>query len=287
MDLSIIITSYNAKQILKENLEAVFASVGKFSCEVFVVDNNSFDGSADMVKQEFPVVNLIRNKKNLGFARANNQAIKKADGDFILLLNQDMLVYPETLYRTAEWMKKNEQASVAGCHLIDRDGDSMPHVRKYPTVWDQLIIVLKLPHLIPGFLNKYLLKDFDYSRPAKVDSVRGSFFVIRRDMFEKIGGLDERYFFWFEEVDYCQSVAAAGGEVWYTPAAKCLDYVGHSAREMPRGRAQKIMRDSMLKYFKKWHKSWEYWLLRLAWPVGRLMTWAGEKVKFKRKKRIN
>lgn len=297
MDLSIIIVSWNVKEKLRENLTALFKSEENFEFEIFVVDNNSADGTAEMVKSEFPRVNLIANNYNAGFAKANNQAIKEARGRYILLLNPDMRVLPGTLKGMVKWMDGHPEAGVAGCHLIypvepceagaeqfnGVDGNNMivPHVRRFPTVLDQLAIVLKLPHLFSGVLDKYLMKDFDYSKEAEVDSIRGSFFMIRREVIEKLGGLDERYFIWFEEVDYCRQIKNAGWKVMYTPAVKCVDYVGKSFAQVKRGKAQRYFRDSMLKYFKKWHPAWQYWILRLVWPIGIFIAWVGERLNFK------
>jgi len=283
MDLSIIIVSWKVKGKLRENLQSIYQSHDDINFEVFVVDNNSADGTVEIIRQKFPRVKLIANQENLGFAKANNQAIKQAQGDFILLLNPDMRVMPDTLSKMVKWMRENKQASVAGCCLINEKGETIKHVRRFPTVWDQLVIVLKLPHLFPWILREYLPVDFDYHKPAKVDSIRGGFFMIKREIIEKIGLLDEQYFLWFEEVDYCRRVKESGGEVWYTPIAKCIDYVGQSFKQLPRGKAQKYFRDSMLKYFKKWHPAWQHWLLKLAWPIGLLLTWVGEKIKFKAK----
>ena len=293
MDLSIIIVSWNVREKLKSNLITLYQNQGSISFEVFVVDNNSADRTAGMVKKEFPQVELIANQENLGFAKANNQAIKqsfdnaqdRAKGDFILLLNPDMRVMPGTLEKMVKWMRENKQAAVAGCHLIDEQGNTIKHVRRFPTVWNQLAIVLKLPHIFPSVLNKYLWDDFNYSKAQKVDSVRGGFFLIRQETVKKIGILDERYFLWFEEVDFCWRVEQKGGEVWYTPVAKCVDYVGQSFKQLLRGQAQKYFRDSQLKYFKKWHSWWECLLLKLAWPIGMLLTWIGNRVKFKVKAR--
>lgn len=297
MDLSIIIVSWNVREKLRENLLALFKSEGDVSFEIFVVDNNSHDGTTEMIKNEFSFngVKLIANAENLGFAKANNQAIKQARREFILLLNPDMRVLPDTLSNMVKWMRENKQASVAGCHLIDESGNTIKHVRKFPTVWDQLAIVLKLPHIFPNVLDKYLRVDFDYSKDAKVDSVRGGFFMVRKTFPAPL--LDERYFLWFEEVDFCRQVykkearlrpakcgtAARQGEVWYTPAAECVDYVGQSFKQLPRGKAQKYFRDSMLKYFKKWHPAWQYQLLKLVWPIGMFITWLGEKTHLKSK----
>lgn len=254
-----------------------------FSFEVFVVDNNSADSSAEMVRNDFPQVKLIANKDNLGFSKANNQAIRKASGRYILLLNPDMKVFPETLDSMIGWMDNHSEAAVAGCKLISENGDLVRHVRRFPGFYDQLAIALKIPHLFPGILNNYLHFDFDYGQAAKVDSVRGGFFMIRSETIEKIGMLDERFFIWFEEVDYCKRVYKNGGEVWYTPAAECIDYVGQSFSQVKRGLTQKYFQESMLKYFEKWHPRWQYRLLKLLWPIGRLISVFAESVNIKSK----
>ena len=290
MDLSIIIVSWNVRERLRKNLKAIFNSAGaqNFVSEVFVVDNNSEDGSTEMVKNEFPRVKLIVNKKNLGFAAANNQAIKKAKGDLILLLNPDMRVFPDTLANMIKWMWENKQAVVAGCHLIDKKGNTINHVRRFPTVWDQLAIILKLPHIFPNILNKYLRNDFDYSRSAKVNSIRGGFFMINTKEISELPLLDEQYFLWFEEVDFCKQIVrthhgAFKREVWYTPTAKCVDYVGQSFGQVNTMRKQKYFRDSMLKYFKKWHPAWQYRILKIAWVVGMFIAFITEKMNLKSK----
>ena len=304
-------------------MRALLNGKGSLNMEIFVVDNNSEDGSAEMVAKEFPEVNpvrnssgafppahpscqggigeageakeqrgiisngvkLIANSDNLGFAKANNQAIGQAQGDFILFLNPDMRVFPDTLKNMVEWMRENKQAAVAGCHLVNEKGETIKQIRRFPKFWDQLMIALKLPHIFPSVLNKYLQADFDYKKSALVDSIRGSFFMIKRETIKKIGLLDERYFIWFEEVDYCRRVKKAGGQVWYTPSARCLDYVGQSFNQLPRGKTRKYFRDSQLAYFKKWQPAWQSWVLKLAWIPGIFMARAGERIKIKVEKR--
>lgn len=272
MDLSVIIVSWNVREKLKENLRALYASRGDFQFEVLVVDNASGDGSADMLRQEFPQVALIANSANLGFAAANNQALKKARGEFTLLLNPDMRLEPDTLAKSLAWTRNNPQAIVVGIKLLDEQGKVVKQVRRFPTLLDQLLITLKLPHLFPFLLNSYLHVGFDYETAAPVDSIRGSFFLINKESYKKIGGLDfplldERYFIWFEEVDFCRQVYSGGGEVWYTPAAQCLDYVGRSFQQVKTGQTQRYFSDSMLKYFQKWGKRWEYKILQAAWKL--------------------
>lgn len=265
MKLSIIIVSWNVRDKLRKNLQAIYRSKVDFDFEVFVVDNNSRDISVDMLKQEFTQVKLIENKENLGFAKANNQAIKIAKGQYILLLNPDMLVEVDTLQNMLNWYIANDNVFVAGCHLFDSKGETLPHVRRFPTTWDQLMIVLKIPHIFPAVLDGYLRKDFDYNKDARVDSVRGGFFMINCKNFSELPLLDERYFLWFEEVDFCKSIKQKGGEVWYTKSARCTDLVGQSFDQVNRLRTQKYFRDSMLKYFFKWHGVPSFLILYLAW----------------------
>lgn len=280
MDLSIVIVSWNVKEKLKDNLRALYASQN-VNFEVFVVDNNSADGTVEMVKNVYPEVKLIANRENLGFAKANNQAIKLSSGKYVLLLNPDMRVFDDTLSSMFSWMNAHEHVWVAGCRLLDESARIIKHVRRFPELADQLAIVLKIPHIFPAVLGKYLRNDFNYSISASVDSIRGGFFMIRQEAIKKIGMLDERFFLWFEEVDYCRRVKEAGGQVWYMPTAECIDLIGQSFKQVNLGAKQKYFRDSMLKYFKKWHPRSEYWILKTAWPIGILLAMAAEKLKIK------
>ncbi|MEI6597137.1 MAG: glycosyltransferase family 2 protein [bacterium] len=282
MDISIIIVSWNVKEKLKDNLRALYESQN-INFEIFVVDNNSADGTVDMVKKYYPQVKLISNQENLGFAKANNQAIKQAGGRYILLLNPDMRVFDDTLSNMFSWMNAHEDAWVVGCRLLDESARVIKQVRRFPTLEDQLAVILKIPHIFPGVLDKYLRNDFDYFKSASVDSIRGGFFMVRSEVIKKVGLLDERFFLWFEEVDYCRRVKAAGGEIWYMPTAECIDLMGQSFKQVNLAVKQKYFRDSMLKYFKKWRPAYEYWILKMAWPIGMLIATAGERLKIKSK----
>lgn len=272
MDLSVIIVSWKVKDKLRGNLEALRKSVGDFKFEVIVIDNNSQDGTIEMVASEFIEAKLIANEVNRGFAAANNQGIKIAQGKYILLLNPDMRIEPDTLAKMLNWMDENPSATVSGCKLVDEEGKIVEQVRRFPKLKDQLAIVFKLPHIFKNLNNKYLCAGFDYTRSAKVDSIRGAFFLISRERFKLISGgrepfLDERYFIWFEEVDFCKTVYQLGGEVWYTPAARCLDYVGQSFKQVKRRQTQRYFSESMLKYFAKWENRLVTVVLELAWRL--------------------
>ncbi len=270
MDLSVVIIAWQVKDKLKNNLNALLTSVG-LNFEVIVVDNNSQDGTAEMIKYNFPQIKLITNSSNLGFARACNQAIKQASGRYLLLLNPDMKVEVETLSQAIKWLDNNPQAAIAGIKLVDEQGKILPQVRQLPSLFDQFLVASKLAHILPYLLNNYLVKKFDYTKPAKVPSVRGSFFIIRRSTLEILGLLDERYFVWFEEVDYCRQAAAKNLEIWYTPVATAVDYVGQSFKQLPRAQAQQYFKTSMLAYFTKWHSAWQVKILQFGWWLGSLV----------------
>ncbi len=276
MDISIVIVSWKVRDLLRKNLEAIFRSTGNITFEVFVVDNKSSDGTVEMITREFPQVNMLANNYNAGFAVANNQAIEMTCGRYVLLLNPDMRVFPDTLEEMVSFMDANEKAGVASCRLVDEAGENIPHVRRFPTLLDQLAIVLKIPHVYPEVLDKYLMKDFDYDKESEVDSVRGAFFMIRREVLDAIGRLDSRYFVWFEEVDYCKRVINAGMKVVYTPSVKCVDYIGKSFSQVKRGETQKYFRNSMLEYFSKWGNWFEFIVLYLAWPIGRILAFVAD-----------
>jgi len=267
MDLSIIIVSWNVQELLEENLKIIFNNNQKINFEVFVVDNNSKDNTVKMIKQNFPQVKLITNKENLGFAKANNLAIKKAQGRYILLLNPDMKICKNTLKDMVKWMDNDSKIGVGSCKLLDKNKKIIKHIRRFPLFFDQLMIVLKIPHILPFILNKYIIDNFNYKKEAIVDSVRGSFFMIRKEVINEIGELDENFFIWFEEVDYCKRVAESKWNVSYNPNVQCYDYVGKSFSQVKRGITQKYFRDSMLKYFKKWHSKTEYFILKTSWFI--------------------
>lgn len=274
-DFSIIIVSYRARDWSRANLLSARVSSQGLKCQIFVVDNHSEDGTVEMIKNDFSEVRLIANQANVGFARANNQALKQAAGKYIILLNPDMRLRPDTLTKLLAWLENNPQAAITGLKLVDHNGQIVPQVRRFPCLWDQAAIAAKLPHLCPRLLNHYLMSDFNYDQAVAVDSVRGSFFIIRQDVLQNLGLLDERFFVWFEEVDYCQRARVAGLEVWYTPAATAVDYVGQTFKQLPLGQKQRYFRQSMLKYFAKWEPAWQVRLLKLAWAVGAVMGFVG------------
>lgn len=257
MDISIITVAWNSAELIGEQIKSVKNGCKNISFEQFVVDNGSIDKTTEIIGREFSEVKLIKNSENKGFAFSNNQAAKLAQGEFLLFLNPDMRVAEGSLDKMTEWMRCHPDAGLASCKLINENGnlnkDAQP--RHFPTVWDQAAIILKLPHLFPAIINRYLFKDFDAESEQEVDSVRGSFMIVRREVYEKLGwAFDPRYFIWFEDVDLCREVKKMGLKVVYTPIISCVDYVGQSFKKKTTLWKQKQFIKSMALYFWKWRK---------------------------------
>ena len=285
IDISIITVGYKSCERVRELLISLFAARGTLSIEYFVIDNASDDGLISMVEKDFVPrsddtlkIITIQNSTNLGFAAANNIGIKRSFGRYVLLHNPDMRLFPDTLTQMVAWMDNTPEAGIAGCKLITSEGNALLHVRRFPRVYDQLAILLKVPHIFPAVLNSYLATDFNYDVSARVDSIRGSFFMIHRNVIERLGNLDERFFIWFEEVDYCKQAALHGIEVWYNSAATCIDYVGQSFSLVSGLQKQNYFTDSMIKYFEKWHPR-TAWIFRALRPFALAAAWITEKIK--------
>lgn len=261
-DLAVVIVSWNVRDILLENLKSLL------SYEVIVVDNASMDGTVEAVRASFPSVRVIVNGTNNGFAKACNQGIAASDSRHVLLLNPDMRVEADALAKTVAYLDGHPDVGVMGAQLLTTDGKPMHHMRRFPTVKDQLAIILKLPHLFPKLIHRYHAKDLPTNIEQEVDSVRGSYFAMSRTALDKIGLLDERFFIWFEEVDYCKRAKQAGLKVMYVPTIKATDLVGRSFAQRGMYWKQKMFTRSMIRYFEKWHPSWEVWMLYAARPAG-------------------
>jgi len=198
LDLSIIIVSYNTKDLLKQCLDSIYGKVQDISFEIFVVDNNSQDGSPKMVKNLFPKVKLIENKENKGFASANNLAIKKSKGRYVLLLNSDTIVLPGSLSRMKQFMDETPRAGATGCKLINPDGSLQSFGRG--------------------------LKRIRGKGVREVDWVEAACFMVRQRVIDEIGLMDENFFFYSEDMDWCRRMRLAGWKIFCISRAKVIHY---------------------------------------------------------------
>jgi GT2 family glycosyltransferase len=231
IDLSIVIVSYNTRDLTCECLKSVKRHAGDISYEVLVVDNASTDGSPDMVAEEFPWVKLTRLSANSGFAGGNIPGMKAALGRYILLLNSDAFLSEGALQKTISFMDRHQKIGILGCRLTNPDGSLQPSARMLPSPLNKILQMTGLAAHFPKsrFFGRVDLTWWDHSVPHNVGWVVGAFFLIRRETMEEIGVLDNRYFLYFEEVDYCLTAKRAGWEVVFYPYAYVVHLCGQSA----------------------------------------------------------
>lgn len=230
-DVSVIIVSYNTREILRECLTRVQQHRNETDLEVIVVDNASADGSADMVAADFPVVRLIRSGKNLGFAGGNNPGFKIAKGRYFLLLNSDAYLLPGTFGSTVHYMNEHPECGILGVRLVSPDGSMQPSARMLPSPWFKFLVMSGISSRFPGsrLLGGPDFPWWDHGETRAVGWVPGAFFLIRREVTEKIGYLDERYFMYFEEIDFCLQTQRSGWKVIFFPGASVIHLGGQSS----------------------------------------------------------
>lgn len=255
MDVSVLTVTWNSAEHIANQIASVKEAAAGAEFEQLLFDNASDDGTITIIRQKFPNLYFLSYNKNKGFGFANNQLAKQAKGRYFLLLNPDMKMPPDSLRKLITWADQHPRAGIVGCKLVTPDGDFNKKTapRRFPTLLDQLIILMKLPHFFPNSVARYLMKDFDDNAEQRVDAVQGSLMLIRRELYEKLGRLfDPRYFIWFEDVDLCREAAARGFEVWYTPVVSVVDYSGQSFQKRSFFWKQKHFITSLFRYFQKW-----------------------------------
>jgi len=258
-DLSIIIVNWNAKDLLRDCLVSVFENV-KINFEVIIVDNNSSDGSCEMIKKEFANkinLKLIENKFNNGFASANNQAILVSKGNCILLLNPDTLVHGGVIDETYRYLMNDKSIGVAGCKVLNPDGTlQLACKRMAPNVKDafyKLFGISKIRKCEEKF-SKYNLTYVSEDEFVDCDSVSGSYLMIKKEVIDKIGYLDETFFMYGEEMDWCMRAKKAGYIVRYCPVGDITHFKGESSKKLGIKATYEFYR-AMLIFYNKYNKS--------------------------------
>jgi hypothetical protein len=280
-DISVVIVSFNTREVLRECLQSIERESDGLCLEVLIVDNNSRDGSIEMIEEEFPSVRLIKSEVNLGFGAANNRAFEVARGRYIVLLNSDAFLREDALRNAVQHMDQEPRVGLGGGRLVGRDFSLQPSARMFPSIFTDVFV-------FTGFAAKYpksrLFGHFDRTWadpmvPAEVDWVPGAFSIIRAEVLEQVGFFDPDFFLYSEEVDLCRRIKAAGYQVWYWPDIVVIHVGGESSRqikslEMSSSGAQLIrwrMRSTLLYYRKHhgifaWLAKWlELSLYRLSW----------------------
>lgn len=232
MELSVVIVSYNTKELLSDCLKSVRVATKGLESEAFVVDNTSRDGTVEMVEKNFPWVNLIANDKNLGFSKANNQAIKKSRGKYILILNPDTRVMPDTFTKMINFMDKNPQVGVSTCRLEFPDGKPDIDCRRhFPTPWRAFTHFSGIAKIFKGskIFDQYNYGYLPDTKEHEIDACVGAFMMVPKKAIDKVGLFDEEFFFYGEDLDWCFRFKEAGYKIVYTPITKVIHYKGASS----------------------------------------------------------
>lgn len=266
-DIAVIIVNWNTSKDLKKCLVSLYAEPApKSSFTVWVVDNASLDNSVEMVRRDFPQVNLIANTENLGYVKANNQAIAKtSDYRFVFLLNSDAyLETPAALDALVAFCDANPKIGIAGACVHNPDGSLQLSCRRFPTLGAGFFRNTLLGRLFPNnrYAREYLMGDFNHRDPRQVDWVSGCAMFIRRELIDKMGALDERFYMYCEDVDICRRCWDAGYEVWYCPTAHVFHRIGASSDK------------NIEKMTWVFHQSWEIYDRKYHPNSGFVRRWA-------------
>jgi len=259
--LSIITVSWNVKEHLRRCLKSIAQYAPHVPFEIIVIDNNSHDGSADMVASEFPYVKLIRNNGNLGFAKGCNQGARVAQGEFLFFLNPDTEVTAGALDTLVTFFEKNPSTGLVAPRIVEENGKLLYSIRRSPTPLIFLATLLKFQKLFPNlpFFQKYYAHDFDYTKEGSIEQPQGAAMVMRKKVFDILHGFDERFFLWLDEVDLCKRIADAGFNLKYTPHVTIMHAGGKSFRQKRILERQLLFFQSSAQYTKKhfgWKKAW-------------------------------
>jgi GT2 family glycosyltransferase len=255
VDITIVVVSYNTGHLLDRLFSALAAAQGSLRLQIIVVDNISRDNSIEILREKYPFVELIQNDTNVGFGRANNQALLRMHGRYLLLLNTDAFVAPDTLAKTFEFMERNPCCGVLGVKLVGENGALQPCCRFFPTPWNIFLVAHGLEKYFP---KTQLIDDlsWDHQSVRQCDWVPGCFYLVRKAVLDQLGLFDPRFFLYYEEVDHCRRVRQAGWDVTYYPYTEVVHVGGESAKsDAPLTRAgrqiSKLQAESELLYFRK------------------------------------
>jgi GT2 family glycosyltransferase len=254
LELSISIVSFNTKKLLQQCLHSIYKNTKGITFEIFVIDNASTDGSPQMIEKEFPHVHLIRNDKNLFFTKANNQALLKTKGKYIVILNSDTQVHKETLSKALKFLKNNPRIGALGIKHLYFDGALEPSCQQFTNPFHEFlhsnIIAAKFPK--PQVLKKIFYADWDRKSSRYVDAVSDACLIAPRHVLEKIGWYDERFLLFFTENDLCLRIQKAGYKMYYLAESSITHIRNQSVKQLKSKKAYQIYEHDMLAYYKKY-----------------------------------
>ncbi len=280
MDLSIIIVSWNVRDLLSRLLDSIFQYTDGLNYEVIVIDNQSNDGTVNHLENNFTSwkknhkLKLITNDYNAGFSKANNQGLAAAQGKYILFMNPDMEITENSFLKLKNFMDKTPNAGACTCRLVYGDKSIQPNIKSNPGLCDQLFVVLKIHHFFKWLpcLKKYLQKNFDYTKKQYVKQMMGAFIFTRHDLIAKTNGWDEDYWLWWEDLQLCKDLQKEKVDLIYLPITEVVHYEGQSFAQYIGLKKQKRFNKGLLTYFKKNKPGYQYWILYILQPVNIIFT---------------
>ncbi|MFC1888619.1 glycosyltransferase family 2 protein [Thermodesulfobacteriota bacterium] len=254
MDLSFVVASWNAKDYLSECLKTLTHELSGHGAEIIVVDNGSTDGSPEMVGERFPHVLLIRNDTNLGFAKANNIAIRQSTGRYIVLVNSDVKVLEGCIDRMLSYMDSHSDVGMLGPKILSADGTVQRSCMGFPTLWNSFSRALALDVVFPNskVFGGKMMTFFHHDKISDVEVVNGCVWMVRREALNEVGLLDEKFFIYAEDIDWCKRYWVAGWKVVFYPEAEAIHFGSASSSNNPTRFYLEIYRAN-LKYWEKHH----------------------------------
>jgi len=264
VDVSVIIVNWNTKELLRDCLSSVYEHAGNIDYEIIVIDNASTDGSASMVKNDFRQVILIKNSDNRGFATANNQGMTVAKGRYVLLLNSDTIVLDNSIANTVRFADENPRAAVTGCRVLNPDRTLQRTCFMFPSILNMLLSITYLYKLFPKsrFFGREQMTWWGRNDVRQVDVVTGCFMLVRRKAIEQAGMMDEQFFMYGEETDWCYRFRQKGWKVMFAPVGEIIHFGGQSTAQKPVAMIVQL-RLSILKFMKKHYSRPAYLIARL------------------------
>jgi len=266
MDVSVIIVNWNTRSILRDCLSSVFKQTQGIEFEVIVIDNGSSDSSVQMVETEFSQVNIIANTENRGFAAANNQGMAVAKGRYVLLLNSDTVILDDVIKKTVLFADTHREAAVVGCRVLNADRTLQQTCFMFPSILNMVLAATYLYKLFPQnrFLGRERMTWWNRNNVSEVDVVTGCFMLVRQQAIEKTGLMDERFFVYGEETDWCYRFKKNGWKVLFSPDAEIIHYGGQTTKQMTSKFLFQLFGSKLI--FMKLHGN------RLKFPFARLLV---------------
>ncbi|MFH0815078.1 MAG: glycosyltransferase family 2 protein [Candidatus Falkowbacteria bacterium] len=287
--LSIITVSWNVKELVKRMIDSIFYFTANIDFEIIVVDNDSKDNTVDFLRQQFKdqiatgKLKIIANDLNAGFSKANNQGLQIAKGDFVLCMNPDMELLENSFEKLTNFMNARQDVDICTCRLLYADKTIQPNIKNNPTLFSQILILLKLHHFLKNllWLKSYFATSFNSSNEHSVNQLRGAFVFARREAILKLNGWREDYWLLWEDVDLCKRAQLAAMKMLFTPITEIVHHEGKSFAQTFGIKKQKRFNRGMLTYFKKYHSFFAWLTLAALQPISLFLTFLTQLFKIK------